>query len=190
VGALATGRPDDLTTVVTEATIDGGGVARAASVVDGGDWLTSIELLGPDWRGRTRSAAPAPHLTEGFGVSDPILLGERFSGEPDGILDAMLPTTLLGGARRATVYFEVYGLEPGEPVEILLTIDAQNRSFLRRITDRLNLTPGSAVDIRWTETADLPDGSSVTRHRVMRGGGTRKGHKPIGRVVCTRGAPT
>jgi hypothetical protein len=42
VGALATGRPDDLTTVVTEATIDGGGVARAASVVDGGDWLTRL----------------------------------------------------------------------------------------------------------------------------------------------------
>ena len=138
--ALALGRPADLDLEVVPATLDGEGVFRARALVDTGDYLASIEVVGPEEIGRARFGVPVNALNEGFGVSDLGLVDPRFETDSLTLVEALLPSPELPADGRVGLYFEVYGLEEDEAVEFTLASERTDPSVLSRLGRFLRLT--------------------------------------------------
>ena len=162
--ALAMGRPSDLSLETTPAEIDETGVMRAELPLDHGPWLASIEATGPGWVGRARSGAPAPSLTQGAGMSRPILVDTGFVAKRDSLGHAMLPS--LGINRgRVGIYFELYGVDEEQAVELRLSLERTDRSLLGRIGGLFGLSEASALSVAWTDVVDDVEGQGyVPRH--------------------------
>lgn len=157
--ALAMGRPADLLVEVAPAVVGPGGVIRASTELEDGEWVASVEIRGDGWRGRARYGTPAPALQGGFGISDPVLVDERSESGELPLADAILPSTSLSGGGRVGVYFEVYGVERDEPLEISVSAERTDRSLLSRITGALRLTSNVTLEVNWLESAEtsIPD---------------------------------
>jgi hypothetical protein len=70
-----------------------------------------------------------------------------------GLMERMLPTTTLR-VPRVGVFVEMYGIAQGDPVELTLTVIADERAgLLRRIGNRLGITDpdGQAFVVRWRD---------------------------------------
>jgi hypothetical protein len=100
-------------------------------------------------------------------LSDPVLL-ERGSEAPgtlasDTVLNAMLPASALAPEERnVRVFWESYGIKPGDTVTIAVRVTGDRTvGRLRRIGIALNLTadPNNSVGVQWTE----PDARRATR---------------------------
>jgi hypothetical protein len=105
-------------------------------------------------------------LANGFGLSEPVLVDERFeSGLP--LLDAVLPSTSLGGRPRVGLYFEVYGASPNEPLLVSVSAERTNRSLLRRLTGALRLTTEASLNVAWQEAAETPLPNLMTRYLAV-----------------------
>lgn len=158
-GALAMGRPADMRLDVAPSSIDPSGTVRADLELEQGDWVASIELIQhKEWIGRARYGVPAPGVDEsGFGISAPVLVDERFERGGVQLRSALLPTTELTGYTSVGVYFEMYGLEAGETVQVRLTgIPLRlERSFFGRIADALGVSSHTPpLRIEWSEPVD------------------------------------
>jgi hypothetical protein len=133
----------------------------------------------------------------GFGVSVPVLVDERFDQGGIALLDALLATSTSSGSR-VGVYFEVYGVASGEPLNISVSVVSGDASLARRLTRLLGLTSEVALDVGWSEPAvvtegrmqrslaldlaDLEDGEYELEVRVQRADGTAAtGSRIIGR---------
>ena len=100
-------------------------------------------------------------------LSDPVLL-ERGSDAPgllatDSIFDAMIPSSALASdERNVRVFWESYGINPGDTVTISVRVTGDRTvGRLRRIGIALNLTsdPNNSVGVQWTE----PNAQRTTR---------------------------
>lgn len=132
----------------------GGMVARDA-------WLVSVELRSTTRGvGRARFGHQAPSGA-GIGLSD--LLLYEWSDGLDETLDAVLPRMLphrrvqeKGGVG---LYWEVYGLRAGQPVEFELTARRRDRGLLRRLGEAVRVvSPHAQVSIRWSAAPDDGEG--------------------------------
>jgi hypothetical protein len=178
--ALALGRPVDLHLEVEPASVDDMGVARAASMVRDGEWVASIEVRGDDWSGRARHGAPAPVLTDGFGLSTPVLTEEpRESPVGSPLRDVLLPSSDLASRARVGVYFEVYGVASDELLNMRISLESPeaNGSLLSRIGRALRLVsgPSSTVRLELMQPADLMLPGVSSHHLVIDAGSRSPG---------------
>jgi hypothetical protein len=176
--SLALGRPVDLHVEVFPATVERSGVVRARAELGKGEWMMSLEMLGSDWRGRARHGAPAPELRDGFGLSAPVLVDERFERDSLPLAEAMLPTTTITGRGGVGVYFEVYGAEAGEPLRFAVStarVDAP--SLFGRVARALRLSsgPSSPVTVDWSEPAERTAPERMARNIGVEFGGLENG---------------
>ncbi|MDF1503074.1 hypothetical protein [Roseisolibacter sp. H3M3-2] len=130
--------------------------------------LVAVELPGDTAGGvaaRTRfGVAPPPPLSAmragETAVSEPVLLlapdgDAALPDDPDAALPRMLGSTRLPrGLRRFGVYWETYGLAPGDTVDVEVRLERHDRpGALRRLTTTLGVTdPQNGVIVtRWRE---------------------------------------
>jgi hypothetical protein len=162
--ALAMARIEDQRIEVIPAAVDESGVVRVSSRLGAGEWLAGIELAGPDWLGRVRQGLPAPRLEAGFGVSDPVLVDERLETAQVSLADAMLPSAAVSG-RRVGIYFEVYGVQLEEPLQISVSAERTDRSLFGRIASALRLSSNASTSVRWLEVT--PSQGTMTKHIAL-----------------------
>jgi len=124
----------------------------------------SLELLAPQHRAVARARAP---------VRAPAAGGVTLSGilvfEPADSLPADLPAALAraraGGVRRGErigLFWEAYGLAPGQDVSAAVTVTPERTSWLRRIGAALGLAPRTgSVRVEWREAAQPEQGRAA-----------------------------
>jgi hypothetical protein len=188
--ALAMGRPVDLRLQVTDALIGSAGDIRASIDVDAptpvqqvgylwsesdGEWMASLEVIGEGFRARARQGVPAPPLVDGFGLSDLVLVDDRFERQQLPVLDAMLGTSDLSGRSSVGMYFEVYGVGPDEALQVALSAERTERSLLNRVTDALRLRTGGSLAVVWEENAQLSAPGRAERHVTVNLSGLESG---------------
>jgi hypothetical protein len=177
--ALAMGRPLDMRLQMAGASMGDAGDMRASIDVDlpkavqqagypwsasDGEWMASFEVIAEDFRARARQGVPAPPLVDGFGLSDLVLVDDRYERQRLPLLDAMLGTSDLSGRSSVGVYFEVYGVGPDEALEIVLSAEPAERSLLARVTDAVRLRGGGSLAVRFQENALLTAPDRTERH--------------------------
>lgn len=155
---LAVGRADDQRVEVATASVDrASGVMRAEIRLPDDGWIASVEALAPEVRGRARLGAPAPPLTDGFGISRPVVLPAEFRPGTDDLLSSMLPDTRVPAAGDIGLYIELYGVEAGQTAEMTLTYDPAEleTGLLRRLTGAVGIGRAGEdqdpVRIEWSE---------------------------------------
>jgi hypothetical protein len=161
--ALALGRVDNLQIVTAPARIDTLGVFRADMKVDSGGYVASLEMVSYKTVARVRHGAPAPVLTNGFGISAIALVDPRFDVQDVRLEDALLPSDVVRGPKHVGLYFEVYGVNAGETVEITLTGEPVNRSIMNRFLGALRLASAQPLRVEWRETAEQPTEHVLSR---------------------------
>lgn len=165
--ALAMGRPDDLHVDVAPARVLPTGVVRGQTELPVGDWVTSLEILGQGWRARLREAAPAPSLQDdGFGLSDPVLVEPEFEENEIALEDALLPSTVIRSGE-VGIYFELYGVEQGETLDLHGSLQRPNPSWIQRIAGALGFGSDQTFsEVGWEEPASTEAGR-VSRYLLL-----------------------
>src|SRR5688572_24990539 len=132
-------------------------------IVPNADHLASLELFADSSRAaaRARSGVRALHLTSGIAVSDILLLepGDRplTLGEA---VRRVLPDGRIGADRRATLYWEVYGLGDALMPRVTVNVSRVRASRARRLAEKLGLRDEpQTVQMEW-ET-DAPAGRTA-----------------------------
>jgi len=132
-------------------------------IVPNADHLASLELFADSSRAaaRARSGVRALHLTSGIAVSDILLLepGDRplTLGEA---VRRLLPDGRIGADRRATLYWEVYGLGDAVMPRVTVNVSRVRASRARRLAEKLGLRDEpQTVQMEW-ET-DAPAGRTA-----------------------------
>jgi hypothetical protein len=160
--ALAAGRIDDLTIRVARATIDSSRVLRASLRVDSSEYIASIEVIGTGHVARARFGAPAPPLDGGFGISDLALVDSGFERDSLTLESALFPSHEFSADAHVGLYFEVYGADEREVIDIAFTTEKTNAGFFERIGRFLRVTsPSGPSEVSWSEPAG--DNEPVTR---------------------------
>ena len=108
---------------------------------------------------RARGGLP-PLATHGLVLSDPLLLipGTRsLPGSRDGAVAAMMAGTTIESGNELAVYWEVYGVVTGQPLELSVSIEGTNRGVFTRVLRALRIR-GDAEGpvVAWTESAGAP----------------------------------
>jgi len=126
--------------------------------------LLSLELLEPERRvaARVRSPALAP---DAGGIALSGILPFEPEDSPPADLSAALARAHAGGVRvgrRIGLFWEAYGLEPGQDVSTAVTVTPERTSWLRRLAASLRLArrPGS-VRVEWREAAQPQQGRTA-----------------------------
>lgn len=120
--------------------------------------LASLEVMGEEGgAGRVRKGLAPPDLTEeGTGASDLLLFRWAREFDEGAPLDEVIPHAL--GALQVSaeasplgVYWETYGLEPGEEVEVRVRVTEGDPGTLRRLGRRLRIADEArALEVSWT----------------------------------------
>jgi hypothetical protein len=140
VPVLALGRVEDRRVITIAARVDDSAVFRASASVEDGSWIASIEIAGPQLVGRARHGAPAPPLTNGFGLSDLALVDADYKSRSLRLEDALLPTPRIERGEPVGVHFEIYGVSEQEKIEVALTGESIGRaSFFSRVLGAIGL---------------------------------------------------
>lgn len=184
--SLALGRPADRTVEVSDGSVQAG-VVRASTRVADGEWLASLELRGREWRGRLREGVFPPSLDEGFGISDPVFVSEEPDPADESLLASMLPMTDMSGRTSVGLYFEVYGVEDSEALELSVEIDQTHRSFFGRLGGFFGIGSSQSYSVDWTESADVPPAGVSRRYLEISLDGFDEGEYEV-RVTVTRGS--
>lgn len=149
--ALALGRVATREVRVVPAAIDDARTFRATARVDSAGYLASIEVVGKDEIGRARFGAPAPVLSDGFGVSDLALVDPRFERDSLSLEEALLPSLELPARQPVGLYFEIYGLAKDDSVDFTLTSGKLDASILQDLARFLRIRPGETpIHVTWT----------------------------------------
>ena len=108
---------------------------------------------------RSRVGLPAL-ATEGLVISDPILLVPDSLNLPnsrDEAVSTMMGSTTIESATELAVYWEVYGLVRGQPLDFSISIDGVQEGFFTRILRALRIRgDGQGPVVSWTEPASAP----------------------------------
>jgi len=156
---LAAGRLEDLSIEAGRARIGGDRVLRGSVRAPDGSYLVSIEVLAEGAVARSRHGAPTPALDAGFGLSDIALVPPSFAGSGTDVLAAMLPSARLARSGSTGIYAELYGVDDGETVEVRLSAERVNRSFLRRLAGGLGLASDVVAEVEFRETIEAGGGA-------------------------------
>lgn len=156
VAALAVADPDRMEVRISPAHFSPMGVARATVRADTTSSLASLEIRGEWWQGRARHGVRLPPVDgTGFGLSDPVLVSGWYPGSL--VEDVIRPSSVVRGP--VGVYFEAYGLEQGEPVELRIVVQRTDRTLLRRLVGALGFgAGGSSSEVSWSASASPEDG--------------------------------
>ncbi len=97
---------------------------------------------------------------DGLVVSDPLLVDPRIPDLPatrQEAVDRMLPRPRIGRESEMAAYWEVYGLEAGETMEISVSIEREGVGVLTRVLRSLSGRQAApAPVVSWTEPASGP----------------------------------
>lgn len=149
----------------------------------------SLELLEPRHRAaaRARSAALAP--TSGAVALSGILPFEPADSLPAD-LSAALARAHAGGVRRGErigLFWEAYGLAPGQDVSAAVTVTPERTSWLRRAAAAIGLAPHTgSVRVEWREAA-RPQQGRTARALVLDLKGLRAGRYRVDVTVSPPG---
>lgn len=122
-------------------------------VVPNADHVASLELFASGSRAvaRTRAGLRALSLTSVVALSDILLLEP--GNQPrtfEEALTRLLPDGRLGGDRRVTLYWEVYGAEGLPAPRVTVSVSRVRASRARRLAEKLGLRDApQTVDILW-----------------------------------------
>ncbi len=117
-------------------------------------WLVSVEGLGAGvggYRARFGHALPEPGGS-GLAVSDVVLSAWADELEPvlDSIRTRVRGSEVVDRSEPTGIFWEVYGGSAGEPLEISVTIQRDDRSFFQRAGEALRvLSPHQPIPVRW-----------------------------------------
>jgi hypothetical protein len=177
--ALALGRPSDFATEVAPTRMETDGRLRASVEVAAptplrpgdpvryglwdNEWMTSLEVIAPGLRARSRENARQPLIQNGFGMSDIVLVRDDFETSRATLLDAMLPFTTLSKIQPIGIYFEVYGVSAGERLQFAVAIAPSNLSLAQRLAGALRMRSEDGLDVSWLEAAETPTPGTMTR---------------------------
>lgn len=135
-------------------------------------YLVSVEAIADTWgaaRIRFGHRLPEPG-TSGIGVSDIVLFDwSANAGENvDDVLPRMLGTRRLATDREIGIFWEMYGAEEGDPLELSLRVLDTEEGFFRRIGRALGVAGrNAAVRTSWSEIAGDGEDDGV-RGRSLR----------------------
>ena len=122
--------------------------------------VASLEFLDVSGEvARSRVGLP-PLATEGLVLSDPLLLVPDSLNLPAGRDEAvatMMGTTAIEGGAELAVYWEVYGLVRGQPLDFSISIQGVDDGFLTRVLRALRIRgDGQGPVVSWSEPASAP----------------------------------
>ena len=134
-----------------------GGAVRVAGRVPHSGWgVASVESWAPEdrraWRLRQgMSFRGVPR--DVFALSDLLLIEpESDPGDADELLEALQPSTVVGGDAPVGVAFEVYGLRPvGEAVRYRAWVEARSGGLLTRFGRWLGIGRRERASVSWRE---------------------------------------
>lgn len=112
-------------------------------------------------RSVARARGGLPSLaTEGLELSDPLLLiaGTRnLPDSRDGAVAAMMAGTTIESANELAVYWEVYGVVTGQPLQLSVSIEGTNRGVFTQVLRALRIRGDvEGPLVAWTESAGAP----------------------------------
>ena len=142
-----------------------GGAVRVAGRVPHSEWgVVSVESWAPEdrraWRLRQgMSFRGVPR--DVFALSDLLLIEpESDPGDTDELLEALQPSTAVGGDAPVGVGFEIYGLRPvGETVQYRAWVEAQSEGLLTRLGRWLGIGRRERASVSWREV--VPRGTGT-----------------------------
>ena len=101
-----------------------------------------------------------PLATESLVLSDPLLLIPDSLNLPNGrdeAVAAMMGTTTIEAGTELAVYWEVYGLVRGQPLEFSISIQGVGEGFFTRVLRALRIRgDGQGPVVSWSEPASAP----------------------------------
>jgi hypothetical protein len=154
---LARSRNEHETPRIERARVAASGAARTVQLetrVERARWLVSVEGLGAGaggYRARFGHALPEPGES-GLAVSDVVLFAWEDDLEPvlDSIRTRIRGSDVLDRSEPTGIFWEVYGGSAGDPLEISVTVQRDDRSFFRRAGEALRvLSPHQPIPVRW-----------------------------------------
>jgi hypothetical protein len=125
--------------------------------------MVTLELRAPEAGAAARVRERPPTLSPSAGAValSGILLFEPADTLPAGLANALTRPHVGGVARgeRIGLYWEAYGLAPGEDIATAVTVTPERNSWLRRVAATLRLAPRKgSVRVEWREGARLEQG--------------------------------
>src|SRR5512146_921158 len=125
--------------------------------------MLSLELRAPEAgaAARVRERPPALSPAAGAVTLSGILLFEPADSLPEGLAVALTRPHIGGITRGARIglYWEAYGLAPGEDIATAVTVTPERNGWLRRVAATLRLAPRQgSVRVEWREGARLEQG--------------------------------
>ena len=117
--------------------------------------VVSVEAMDDDRAaGRARSGfLPLP--AEGLVASDVLLVdasGTELPQSREEALALMLGKTTLAPVDEVSIYWEIYGVEEGQPIQIAVSLPGGERGLLTRMLRQIGMrSEAGAAEIAWTE---------------------------------------
>jgi len=111
-------------------------------------------------RARVAFAARAPDAQR-LGLSDLLVFDppDSLPGDLAGVLPHVLRTTVVPRGALLGLYWEVYGLAPGEPAAVSVSVQPLRSSVLKRVAESFGLvTPAPPLELRWEERMHVQSG--------------------------------
>ncbi len=119
--------------------------------------LVGIEAYGRGGAVARMRQGVTPLATGGLVLSDPLLADPQLPELPesrDEAVGAMLPQTRIGSANEMIAYWEVYGLEEGQMMQVSLSLEREGAGMLTRVLRTLSdRSAPPAPRVAWTEPA-------------------------------------
>lgn len=122
--------------------------------------VASLEFLDGAGAAARSRVGLSPLATEGLALSDPLLLIPDSLDLPDRRDEAvatMMGTTTVESQNELAVYWEVYGLVSGQPLEFSISIQGVDDGFFTRVLRALRIRgDGQGPVVSWSEPASDP----------------------------------
>lgn len=158
-GIVLSRAPDDEPVMVVDDTAPG--THRFILTVPDDAWLISVEALASDHgAARARFGHRLPERVGAFGLSDILLFDwdDDIGEQLDDVLPRMLGTTRLERDRKVGIYWEMYGVDRDDDIEITLRVTPHESGFLRRLGESLRLVGRrAAVGVEWQDQVGRTD---------------------------------
>ena len=141
--------------------VPGGDLAPSfAARVASAPLVVGIEAYGRRGGVARMRRAVTPLAAEGLAVSDALLVDPLAGELPESreeAVRAMLPQTRIGSANEMIAYWEVYGLEEGQTLQLSLALESEGAGLATRVLRTLSgRSAPAAPRVSWTETARGP----------------------------------
>lgn len=122
--------------------------------------VASLEFLDAAGAAARARVGLAPLATKGLVLSDPLLIVPDSLNLPnsrDAAVARMMGATTLGTGAELAVYWEVYGLVRGQPLEFSISIQGVDEGFFTRVLRALRIRgDGQGPVVSWSEPASAP----------------------------------